>query len=95
MQDALIFLVQLISAFLENNPNEFLFINKVQSLSFPIIYPYPFCIRKEIEKIAILKKDTQTLLSTLKPREVFYTVCLLYRTMYRVLCKEAFDRLFR
>ena len=37
MQDALIFLVQLVSTFLGNNPNKSLYINKVQSLSFPMI----------------------------------------------------------
>ena len=33
----LIFQVQYISAFLENNTNTFLYVNKVESLSFPMI----------------------------------------------------------
>ena len=37
MQDALIFQVQDISVFLENNPNKLLYVSEVQSLSFPIL----------------------------------------------------------
>ena len=58
MEDALIFVVQFISAFLENNPNKCLYLNKVQSLSFPIISIIHFALEKEIGKIAILKKHT-------------------------------------
>ena len=38
IKDALNFQVQHILAFLENNPNNFLYVNKVQSLSFPVIF---------------------------------------------------------
>ena len=54
-----------ISALLGNNPNKFLYVNKVKSLSFPVISIH-FALEKEIGEIVILKKHAETLPSILK-----------------------------
>ena len=66
MQDALIFLVQHISVFLENNPNQFLFINKNLAIKLPNDIHVHFALEKEIGKIAVLKMPPETLRSIFK-----------------------------
>ena len=63
--NALILRVRHISAFVENNSDIFLYVNKVQSLKlFNDIYIH-FALEKEIGKIIILKKHPETLHSIL------------------------------
>ena len=62
----MIFQVQHISAFLENNPNNFLYVVKVQNVKLSNdIYIY-FVLEKETEKSVISKKHEETLCSAHK-----------------------------
>ena len=66
MQDALISLVQLISTFQENDPNQVLFINKNLVIKLSDNIHVHFALEKEIGKMAVLKMHPETLRSILK-----------------------------
>ena len=53
------------------HPNEFLYVNKVQSLSFPNDIYIHFALEKEKGNVAVFKKHAETLRSILK---VFYII---------------------
>ena len=84
LKDALIFPVQHISVFIEINPQKFLYINKIQSLSFPNDIYIHFALGKELGKIVILKKHAETLcfiINLMTQRREGYTVKIFFQSI--------------